>query len=108
MAKYIHDFEITRGETFGREIVFDSDLTGFTGKAQVRPEPGSETLLAEFGCSIDYGKSTLRLTLTSAQTNAMEPGTYAYDVWLVGTDYRKPYVAGKFIVTEHVTDFEEE
>lgn len=105
MAKYIYDIEITRGETFDRSIEFEAmDLTGKTGKAQVRPEPGSDTLSAEFGCSIDYGKSTLRLTLTSDQTNAMVPGTYAYDVWLIGADFSRPYIAGKFIVSEHVTD----
>ncbi len=108
MAKYIHDITITRGESFGREIIFENmDLTGLTAKAQVRPAPGSEDLLAEFGCDIDYSRGAVRLTLTPAQTGPMAPGKHAYDVWLLGgADVRRCYLAGRFIVLERVTQEE--
>jgi len=103
---YKYDIEITRGQTFDLEIGFDAQdgsfpLSGKKAKAQVRPAPGSTTLSAAF--STEISGSTLVIRLTSDQTVELQAGKYAYDVWLVESGFKKPYLGGEFLVKERVT-----
>lgn len=113
MAKKIHDIEITRSETYDNDIELTTDsenisLEGKTAKAQIRPEKESNELTAEFSCVVDAQKNTIHLSLTSEQTTAIQPGTYAYDVFLLGERFSKCYLGGKFIVDGRSTIIEEE
>ena len=102
---YIYDLVITRGEDVSIPIEFSNvDLSGKVAQAQIRPNPGSETLSAEFTCSIDYSTGTLSLVLTPEQTLAMTAGTYAWDVALVGDGFVRYYIGGKVTVRERVTE----
>lgn len=111
MAMYPYDIEIVRGETYDNDIDFSDSsisLEGKTAKSQVRPKLESDVLLAEMTCNVDSETNTIHLNLTSAQTSALQPGTYAYDVFLIGTGFRKCYVGGQFIVRGRSTIVEEE
>ena len=55
------------------------DLTGYSAAAQIRKHYSSSNSV-NFGVSIDAQQGDLTLTLTPAQTNAMVPGRYVYDV----------------------------
>jgi len=104
--KYTYDFEIVRGDSFDREIIFDGiDLTGMSAQAQIRPKAGSEDLTAEFACTMDYDRAAARITLTSAQSMAIAAGKYEYDVALVSMDgFVRHYLGGKFVIRECVTE----
>ena len=107
---YIYDLDIVRGEDYDRELKFTKadgtaiDLGGLSGKAQIRPFAGSEDLSAEFACTVDTSTSTVRLTLTPAQTLAMAAGSYAYDFCLIGATTVRYYLGGKVNVRERVTE----
>lgn len=108
-----YDIEIVRGETYDNEIEFSVEngnvsLSGKSAKAQVRPEEESPDLLAEFECAVDVDQNTITIRLDSAQTVELQPGNYAYDVWLIGTGFRKCYLGGKFIVRGRTTIIEDE
>ena len=112
--KYEYDIEITRGETYDNDIEIETakgdaiDLTGKTAKAQIRPKEESDELSAEFYCTVNASENTIHLALTSQQTTSLQPGTYSYDVFLLGTGFRKCYIGGRFIVRGRTTIIEDE
>ena len=111
MAMYQYDIQITRGDTFDKDIEFEDNtisLSGKSAKSQVRPKLESDVLLAEMYCNVDSTKNNIHLSLTSQQTSNLQPGTYAYDVFLLGTGFRKCYIGGKFIVEGRATIVEDE
>lgn len=55
------------------------DLSNYTGAAQIRKHYTSSNSVS-FGVSIDGATGDLTLSLTAAQTGAMLPGRYVYDV----------------------------
>lgn len=83
------------------------NLSGYTGKAQIRTTKNSGTLLEEFAVAILGAEGKVVLSLTDAEVTAMNlnPGTSAY--WdLVLTDSvnkRLPYLAGTVSMEETVT-----
>ena len=113
MGRCIYDIEIIRGETFETDIEVTAEgkamsLYGKTAIGQIRPKEESEELSAEFACTINTAKSTITISLTSAQTTSLKPGTYSYDIFLVGQNFRKCYIGGKFIVGKRTTIVPEE
>ena len=55
------------------------DLTGYSASAQMRKHYTSANSV-NFACEIDAAVGDVILSLTPAQTNAMLPGRYVYDV----------------------------
>lgn len=78
-----YNLHIEAGATFTRDIVYtnedgsDFNLTGYTGKLQVRPTVTSSTLSLEVIPTINVTTSTISWTFTPAQTSALVNG-YAY------------------------------
>ena len=111
---YHYDFSVRCNETFEQEVGLEDedgkkiDLEGKSAAAQVRPEPGSQTLTAAMSCAVDKATGTITFRLTSAQTAAMEPGKYAYDLCLIeqvgNEEIRKYLMGGRFTVLPSVTD----
>ena len=104
--KYPYNIEIVRGETYDKDIEFDTEnstvsLEGKSAKGQVRPKKGDDTLSADFYCTVS--DDAIHINLSSDKTEALKAGEYEYDVWLIGTGFRKCYIGGKFIVHERVT-----
>ncbi len=113
MARKDYDIEIVRGETYDNDIEFDAEngivsLEGKTAKAQIRPKEESDELIADMFCSVDASKNIIHVSLNSAQTTAMRPGKYSYDVFLIGNGFRKCYLGGQFIVRGRTTVVEDE
>jgi len=104
--RYPYDIEIVKGETYDNDIDFEDktiSLEGKTAKSQVRPKFESDELLAEMQCVVNTEENMIHISLSSAQTSALQPGVYVYDVWVIGTGFRKCYIGGKFIVTGRST-----
>lgn len=84
------------------------NLTGLTGKAQIRPTAASSTVLAEFVVTLMNQVSVpggFTLSLTPAQTAALSPGTAVWDVQFsnAGGTVIETYMAGAVTVVEQVT-----
>ena len=107
---YEYNFETRRGATFKREIYFENGtgvaipLIGKTAQGEIRPKAGSDELTASFACSVDAVNGILTISLTSTQTAAMSPGTYAYDVALIDGENVDYWLGGSFTVKERVTE----
>ena len=88
----IANLTMDQGATFSTVITVyqnDSilDLAGYSAAAQVRKSYSSSSSTA-FTTAIDSTTSTgkITLSLTSAQTAALEEGRYVYDVEVTSTD----------------------
>lgn len=80
------------------------DLTGYTGKMQIRGSAGDPTLLAEATVTVDGPNGTVTLSLTSAQTTALPPGKLVYDLDITdAAGQNQPLAEGPFRVTAEVT-----
>ncbi len=78
----VYDFKsIKQGETFSRVLTYRDaagalvNLTGYTARMPVRGA-ASPTLV------LGGGLGTIRFTFSAAQTAAMPPGNYDYDLYL--------------------------
>lgn len=82
-----YNLHVEAGATFTRDIVYtnddgtDFDLTGYSGKLQIRPTPTSSTLSLEVIPTVNVATSTISWTFTPAQTSAMVNGySYAMEI----------------------------
>lgn len=105
-----YDLSVHRGETFQQSLVFRDkdreliDLTGYSGYAQVRPEPESDELTASLLVSITGADGLAVLALSKEITETIEPGVYYYDFAMKDTSGRmRYYLGGKFTVLPTVT-----
>lgn len=78
---------IRRGDTYTHLVTeYDvdgnvDDLTGSSFLVQLRPDPDSATLTAQFTTAIvDAANGEWQFSLTSTQTAALTAGVYFYDV----------------------------
>lgn len=79
------------------------DLTGYTAAAQIRKHHSSSNSVS-FGVSVDAVLGELTLSLTPAQTNAMVPGRYVYDVEVMdSSNVVSRIVEGLVTITPSVT-----
>lgn len=82
------DLKMVAGDSFSKEFRLREqdgtaiDLTGLTGRAQVRDRPGGE-LLAEFTVGPLDATGVVTISLTTAQTRAL-PGKGVWDLELDG------------------------
>ena len=75
---------------------FTTSLVGATGRGQIRRTASSNTIEAEFDCSVDSGAETMTATLAAADSTAMvldasdeakrTHTVMAYDIELVFSD----------------------
>ena len=106
----VYDFYCQKGGTFRRKLRLKKDgvpvdLTGWTGKSQVRTEPDGGELLCEIGVTIDTENSAVILTITAETTAGFAVGNYAWDIRLTNDeDVSRYYLGGKFVVVPSVTE----
>lgn len=96
-----------QGATFQREITLRDDnnavidLTGFTGRMQVRLTPSSTEIAATVTVSI--ASNTITMLLTAIETALINPWNYYYDLELVNGASVERLLEGRFEVTPEVT-----
>ena len=82
------------------------DLTGWTAKSQARAAADDADPVIEFDCTItDEAGGKLDLTADSADTDAIEPGKYVWDVQITQTSTGKiiTILSGQMTVVADVT-----
>lgn len=81
------------------------NLTGATVTAMLRPSVESSVLTETFAVTVNSAAAgTLTLSLTDAETQVIDPGTYAYDIQVVIAGVTTTYGAGsKLIVVGDAT-----
>lgn len=101
---------IKRGETFRRSLKLTYaetgeivDLSECMAFSQMRTAPGG-TLVGTGACTIKVDMGTVYALWTSEKTQAMSPGKYGYDIWLVSGDERKPIYTELVEVVDRYTD----
>lgn len=91
-----HDIIIDQGETFSKVLTWKAgspslspvDLTGFTGKMQVRTLAGNlvvELSTANSRISLGGTAGTITLTIASADTSTLLVGTHSYDLFVTSS-----------------------
>lgn len=96
-----------QGATFTREITLRDennaviDLTGFTGRMQVRVSPSATEITATVTVTILANVITMALTAT--ETAAIAAWNYYYDLELVNGSNVERLLEGRFEVTPEVT-----
>ena len=113
---YNIDFAIHVGESFVKTLTLETEsgtpmrLSGFTALGQIRPDPMSTTLTAEFLCQIESETGPITITLEKSVTATIPPGKYYYDICierfnaLDPANSRRQYlIGGKFLVLPSVT-----
>lgn len=101
---------IKKGETFRKVIRMKYadtgspvDLSECTAYSQMRSEPGG--ILIETGaCTIEADTGSIYVLYNAEKTEAMNPGHYGYDVWLVKDTERKPIFTERVDVVDKYTD----
>lgn len=100
---------IDQGTTFSTSISLTDengdaiDLTGFTGRSQMRKHYTSSNSQS-FTVTLNSSEGTVGLTLTSSQTANLVPGRYVYDVEVVSAaNVVSRIVEGIVTVTPEVT-----
>ncbi len=87
MAVYVNNISINSGENFYRDFYLDDvngnsiDLTGYTGKSEVRKHPESVGAATTFSLTfVERPNGRIRLSLSDQQSRKVNPGRYCYDV----------------------------
>ena len=80
------------------------NLTGYTVKSQIRKSYASQTAYDFTATVYSQLAGKIRLALTAAQTSAIKPGRYLYDVEITSSIGEKRRVLeGIIIVTPEIT-----
>lgn len=110
-----YDMVIDQGATLSRTVTWkDSaktpiNLTGYSARMQVRPELASTTVTLELTTAnsriaLGGATGTVTLTVSAADTSALVPGRYVYDLELVSvTGVVSRLLMGNFVVRGEVT-----
>ena len=101
---------IDQGATFSATITMSDeygnliDLSGFTGRSQMRKHYTSVSYVA-FSVVLDTAESNITLTLTDGQTANLSSGRYVYDVEILDSSSNSVsrIVEGIVTVTPNVT-----
>ena len=109
MATYSNLF-IDQGSDFSFSVDLTTatgslDLTGHASRGQIRKSYTSSTA-TDFAISINVVDSELIASLTAAQTAALKPGRYVYDIEILSADATPiitRVVEGQLDVTPRVT-----
>ena len=111
MAVYVNNITVDTGENFYRDFYLDDidgtslDLTGYTGKSEVRKHPDSVGAATTFSLTfVDRTNGRFRLSLSKEQTSAIKPGRYAYDVMFTDDSGNKSIVIeGNVLATQDIS-----
>jgi len=111
MAVYVNNITVNTGENFYRDFYLDNidgtplDLTGYTGKSEVRKHPDSVGAATTFTLGfVDRPNGRIRLSLTRQETEKIKPGRYVYDVMFTDTSNKKSIVIeGNILATQDIT-----
>lgn len=107
-----YDFIVAQGETFDRTLTYKTDgtavnLSTSTARMQARTsyEAGSAVIDLTSGTGITLGGTagTIRLQLSAAQTSALDPGSYVYDLEVVTGSLVTRLMSGRVHVSPEVT-----
>ena len=88
MSAAYQNLLVERGANFLVSIVLDDiygdnyNLNGFTASSQMRKSYYSSNVVASFGTTIDYGTSSISLSLAANTSANIAPGRYVYDTIL--------------------------
>jgi len=115
MAVYVNNITVNTGENFYRDFYLDNidgtplDLTGYTGKSEVRKHPDSVGAAVTFTLSfVDRTNGRFRLSLDRYVTEKIKPGRYSYDVMFTDSSNQKSIVVeGMFNAREDYTPISE-
>ena len=115
MAVYVNNITVNTGENFYRDFYLDNidgtplDLTGYTGKSEVRKHPDSVGAATTFTLSfVDRTNGRFRLSLDRYVTEKIKPGRYVYDVMFTDSSSKKSIVVeGMFNAREDYTPISE-
>ena len=92
-----YDFTLYQGASFDRTFTWQVgdpatlvNLSGFTGRMQVRAATGSPTTIVELTTSngrmtLGGAAGTIALAITASDTAALAPGQYVYDMEMVSS-----------------------
>lgn len=115
MAVYVNNITVDTGSNFYRDFYLDDvdgnpiDLTGYTGKSEIRKHPESVGVAATFTLAfVDRTSGRIRLSLDRYVTEKIKPGRYAYDVMFTDSSNKKSIVIeGMFYAAEDYTPISE-
>lgn len=92
-----YDFTIYQGASFDRTFTWQTgapasnvNLTGYTGRMQIRAAVGSPTTIVELTTSngrmtLGGSAGTIALAITATDTTPLAPGQYVYDMEMVSS-----------------------
>ncbi len=114
MTAGIYNTTIDQGSVWSVVLVYtDSNntpvnLTGYTAAMQLRQNYNSATAdltltTANGGITIVGATGTITITATAAQTGALDPGFYVYDLELTSGSNISRLIQGQLTVAEQVT-----
>ena len=111
MTVYVNNITVNTGENFYRDFYLDNidgtplDLTGYTGKSEVRKHPESVGAATTFSLTfVDRTNGRFRLSLSKQQSSAVKPGRYSYDVMFTDSSNKKSIVVeGNVLATQEIT-----
>lgn len=102
-----YDIDIYQGDTFEVILNFKDglgvgvNLTGFTGKAQFKPDTGSSI---ELDVDINYDNVDGAVLVSLLDTSSLT-GTYSWDLELTDAGgRRRTYLGGRVTVTDDITE----
>ena len=111
MAVYVNNIIVDTGENFYIDYYLDNvdgtplDLTGYTGKSEIRKHPESVGAATTFSLTfVDRTNGRFRLSLSKQQTSTIKPGRYSYDVMFTDSSYKKSIVVeGSVLASQEIT-----
>jgi len=108
---YEMDLEIYRGSTFDKTYTVKRNnanwnLSSMTGRLSIRTAKGAvaETLALTTASGLAFGNGTLRIVITTAQSEALSAGKYFWDVLGKQSGVVYPIAKGIVTVNERVAD----
>ena len=110
-AVYVNNLVVNSGADFSQSFTLEGidtnsafELNNYTVEAQMRKWAGSSTATSFTASIEDAAAGQILLRLTSAQTTALKPGRYVYDVVIIDEfNIRNRVIEGMVLVTEGVT-----
>lgn len=101
-----YDLQMYQGDSFSATVDFPFDVTGYTIKAQIRPQRNSPVLLANFTVTVvDAAAGTVTISLPRTATDNLPLRSY-WDIQLTTAsdpDYRQTFVSGIVYTEREVT-----
>ena len=102
------DFRCYKGQTWRKKLTFTQsgtavDFTGATIESQIRRNFNDTAVVAEFDCTVNVSNGSITLALTAAETAALNPGIYVYDIKRTDGSEVQYYLYGTFEVVGRVT-----